>query len=107
MECQQISYLELLVILSNSNQIWYFPGGYTFPPIIMEVEHYPKRKETNIEGTHVPLPSLWTLPKTNIAPKNGGFAKFGISIFLGIFFILRGSVSFREGVTSWLMVVSN
>lgn len=31
--CQQISYLELLVILSN--QIWYFPGGYTFPPIIM------------------------------------------------------------------------
>lgn len=31
--CQQMSYLELLVILSN--QIWYFPGGYTFPPIIM------------------------------------------------------------------------
>ena len=28
-------------------------------PIIMEVESYPKWKETNIGGTHFPLPWLW------------------------------------------------
>ncbi len=29
------------------------------PPIIMEVENHPKRKETDIGGTHFPLPWLW------------------------------------------------
>ena len=29
------------------------------PPIIMEAEHHPKWKETNIGRTHFPLPWLW------------------------------------------------
>ena len=32
--------------------------GLALSPIIMEVKNYPKWKETNIEGTHFPLPWL-------------------------------------------------
>ena len=37
------------------DMIWYD----TLSPIIMEVENYPKWKETNIGGIHFPLPWLW------------------------------------------------
>ena len=35
------------------------PRKSTLSPIIMEVENDPKWKETNIRGTHLPLPLLW------------------------------------------------
>ena len=33
--------------------------GSTLSPIVMQVEHHPKWKETNIGGTHFLLPWLW------------------------------------------------
>ncbi len=40
---------------------------YTLSPIIMEVENYPKWKETNIGGTHFPLPWLWEEGYTKVS----------------------------------------
>ena len=75
---RQMSYLELLLIFVQA-KFAFFPGGYTFLPVVMEVENgSPKWKETNIEGTYFPLSHDYEkksiYPQTNMfAPKNGGF----------------------------------
>ena len=44
-------------IMTSFNIPRTYPG--TLSPTIMEVENCPKWKETNIRGTHFPLPWLW------------------------------------------------
>ena len=45
--------------LSFWSKEWCFLRYITLSPIIMEVDHHPKWKETNIGGTHFPLLWLW------------------------------------------------
>ena len=64
-----LSHISIPVSKKNTWQwwkMWPFHGNSVIPsflktlsPIIMEVENYPKWKETNIRGTNFPLPWLW------------------------------------------------
>ena len=90
-----------LLFCCRAPGIWPAPGNWrkvTLPPIIMEVENDPKWKETNIGGTHFPLPWLWEIKNKQKFTKlshSKSLGEFEILLKLLPFFSLRNSHRFQ------------